>query len=295
MQAATIVILTHALQGKGEGYFIAAVARYWTDVGHRVLFHQGLAPPPNGDLAVLHVDSTRLPHEYLALADRYPRVLNAGARDVGKRRVSRNLVRADDGYAGAVIVKTDANAGGRPDRALRDAANRQRGQWPSRLRDQLAQRLRRRLPGGDYAIFENKAAVPAWVWRRPDLVVERFLPQRRGENYVLNSAFVCGSCGIVSSFAAADPLVKIAGLRELLPLDEAVPEEVRAAQRALSLDFGKIDYVVHGGVAQVLDVNPTPHLGLVWDKSERLHRILSTLAAGLEGFLPATAADHAVG
>ncbi len=289
MQTATIVVLTHALQGKAEGYFIAAVARHWSEAGHRVLFHQGLAPPPDGDLAVLHIDSTRLPPEYLALAARFPRTLNAGARDIGKRRVSRNLVQAGDDWAGPVIVKTDANAGGRPDRALRDAENRQRGRWRRRLGDRLARPLRRHLPGGDYAIFESRAAVPAWIWRRDDLVVERFLPERRGENYVLNSAFLCGSHGIVSSFAAADPLVKIAGLRELLPLDAVVPDEVRAAQRMHALDFGKIDYVVHSGVAQVLDVNPTPHLGLVWDKTERLARILRTLAGGLEEFLPASA------
>jgi hypothetical protein len=289
MRTATIVILTHALQGRAEGYFIEAVARHWAEAGHRVLYHQGLAPPPDGDLAVLHIDSTRLPEAYLALAARYPRTLNAGARDIGKRRVSRNRVEPGDAWTGPVIVKTDANAGGRPDRALRDAENRQRGRWQSRVIESLARRLRRRLPGSDYAIFDTKDAVPAWVWRRDDLLVERFLPERRGENYVLNSAFVCGGRGIVSGFAAAEPLVKIAGLRELLPLEERVPDEVRAAQRIHALDFGKIDYVVHDGVAQVLDVNPTPHLGLVWHRSERLERILLTLAGGLEDFLPATA------
>lgn len=294
MPPATIVILTHALQGKAEGYFIAAVAARWQAAGHRVLIHQGLGTPPPGDLAVLHVDMTRPPPDYVALARRYPVALNAGALDIGKRRVSRNLVTRDDPWPGPVIVKTDGNAGGSPDRALRQAENRQRGRWRHRLRQALAERLTRRLAGGEYAIHASKTAVPAWVWRHPDLVVERFLPQRHGEDYVLNSAFISGRQGIVSAFSTREPLVKIARVREVFPLHDEIPDAVWAAARRHGLDLGKIDYVLHQGEAQVLDVNPTPHLGLVWDKSERLDRILATLAAGLDDFL-AGAPARAVG
>lgn len=289
----TIVILTHALQGKAEGYFIAAVAARWEAAGHRVLVHQGLGTPPPGDLAILHVDMTRPPADYVALARRYPVALNAGALDIGKRRVSRNLVTPDDTWSGPVIVKTDGNAGGTPDRVLRAAENRQRGRWRQRLWQAVADRLTRRPAGDDYAIHASKAAVPGWVWRHPDLVVERFLPQRHGENYVLNSAFISGRHGIVSAFATREPLVKIARVREVFPLHGEIPPAVWAAARNHGLDLGKIDYVIHQGEAQVLDVNPTPHLGLVWDKSERLERILATLAAGLDDVLAAAPARSA--
>jgi hypothetical protein len=285
MKPASIVILTHALQGRAEGYFIEAVGRLWQAAGHRVAVHQGLGTPPRGDLAILHVDQTRVPAAYVALAGRYPRTLNLRATDIGKRRVSRNLVRPDDAWAGPVIVKTDANAFGNPDRRMLEAVNRQRGRWPQRLAWRLAERLRRPLPREHYPIYPDKAAVPRQVWRRRDLVVERFLPQRQGSDYVLNSAFVLGEHWIVSSYTAAEPLVKISGLRDVIPLFDEVPERVRRVSRELGLDYGKIDYTLHAGEAQVLDVNPTPFLGLVWDKSERLDRILHTLAAGLEDCL----------
>ena len=285
MKSASIVILTHALQGRAEGYFIEAVGRLWQEAGHRVVVHQGLGAPPPGDLAILHVDQTRVPAAYVKLAARYPRTLNLGAIDIGKRRVSRNLVSPDDAWSGPVIVKTDANSFGNPERRMTEALNRQRGRWPQRLARRLAQGLRPPTAQENYPIYPDKAAVPRRVWRRPDLVVERFLPQRQGSDYVLNSAFVMGERWIVSSYTAAEPLVKITGLRALIPLFEEVPETVRRVSRELGLDYGKIDYTVHAGEAQVLDVNPTPFLGLVWDKSERLDRILATLAAGLDDYL----------
>ena len=285
MRSAAIVILTHALQGRAEGYFIAAVARLWQAAGHRVSVHQGLGPPPPADLAILHIDQTRVPQAYLDLGRRYPRTLNLGATDIGKRRVSRNLVRPDDAWTGPVIVKTDANACGHPDRRLLAAENRQRGRWQRRLLAALRERLRRPLPGQDYTIFPAKQSVPDWIWRRSDLVVERFLPERHGEDYVLNSAFVLGEHWIVSSISTREPLVKISGVREVFPLHDRVPEPVRRARRELGLDYGKIDYTLHQGEAQVLDVNPTPFLGLVWDQSERLDRINGSLAAGLADYL----------
>ena len=41
------------------------------------------------------------------------------------------------------------------------------------------------------------------------MVVERFLPQRHGENYVLNSAFISGRHGIVSAFAVPGQSVAV--------------------------------------------------------------------------------------
>ena len=60
----------------------------WERAGHRVLFHRGLGPPPAGDIALLHVDLTVVPESYLALARRYPRVLNGATGDIRKSRYS---------------------------------------------------------------------------------------------------------------------------------------------------------------------------------------------------------------
>jgi hypothetical protein len=61
---------------------------------------------------------TIVPTDYSALMQRYPRVINRRVLDISKSTISANLVRPGDPYAGPVIVKTDRNYGGLPERRL---------------------------------------------------------------------------------------------------------------------------------------------------------------------------------
>src|SRR5262245_35758307 len=116
MAVPKVVVLTHLRQGLQP---VSVVSRLmnaaWRPAGVDVVVHQGLRNAPEADLAILHVDLTVTPPEYLELGARYPRCLNLAVTDISKRRISRNLVTRDDDYDGPVMVKTDRNYGGRPE------------------------------------------------------------------------------------------------------------------------------------------------------------------------------------
>jgi len=280
-RAGTIAILTHLRQGLDPDYFLARCKRFWWErEGRRVLVQQGTRNPPEADVAILHVDLTVVPPEYLALARRYERCINAGVADVGKRRISRHLVGPDDDYAGAVVVKHDLNHGGASERRLRLAE----GGPLLRLREAALRWLPRAWhgrAGSDYQLFERKAQVPDWVWRRADLVVERFFAQRDGEGYAINQWFFLGPRGVVSTLVGPEPLVKWTPTIQRKPLHSHVPESLWQRRRELAMDFGKLDFVMQDGEAVLLDANPTPHVGTT-EVKERSLWICGVLAAGVD-------------
>ena len=283
MTPRSLVILTHALQGLAQGYFAAALAEQWRAGGRRVEVHQGLARPPAADAALLHVDLTRLPRAYLELAARYPLVLNARPLDIAKRSISRNLVSRDEAYDGPVMVKSDANAFGNPERRLALAGAGAVGRWREALLDRLPGALSGRLPAGRYPFYARKSQVPGWVWRQPALVVERFLPEPQDGGLMVNQAYCFGRRWVLYRFVAPGPVVKIEQATRIWPLADSVPPEIEARRAALGLDFGKIDYVRHQGRIEVLDVARTPWLGAApWN--ERQRQAVAQLAAGLDDY-----------
>ena len=78
------------------------------------------------------------------------------------------------------------------------------------------------------------------------------------------------------------PVVKS---RKLVSVDlvEEVPDAVRSVRRKLGLDFGKIDFVMHGNDALVFDVNKTPTVDL--NKRGQPGPFVRRLADGLDGLL----------
>ena len=117
---AAIVILEHELQRYVEQpYMVYSLAERWRRAGHAVLVHRGLGTPPPGDLAIANIDLTVIPGDYRALYARYPRVVNGGVTDVSKSRFSADLLDRYSDWIGPVIVKTEANYGGKPEQLLR--------------------------------------------------------------------------------------------------------------------------------------------------------------------------------
>lgn len=275
-----LVILTHQQQGLDPDYFIARMKRLvWDGEGRTILVHQGLRDAPDSELALLHVDLTVVPPEYLALARRYPRCLNAGVGDISKRRISRWLVGADDPYDGPVLVKSNLNHSGDPERRLALAT----GGVGARLRDAALRWLPPAWSGRarNYQLFHRKSQVPAWVWRRPDLVVERFFVEQRGEHFALRQWYFFADRGHVSTLLASTPLVKWETRVSIPPIDHDVPEELWRRRRELGFDFGKFDYVVGEEGPVIFDTNTTPHFGRSVIEP-RNQWIVGNLAAGLD-------------
>lgn len=276
-----LVILTHAHQGLDANAGIARLAAdFWRPAGWEVLVQQGLENPPDSDIAILHVDLTVVPEPYIALARRYPVCLNGRVTDVSKRRISRDLVARGDAYDGPVMVKTDRNYGGNPERRLRLVTGGRWARWTEAVAGRLPCAWLGRLDGDNYPVFPDKAAVPAWVWRSPDLVVERFMAQREGSLYAVNQWQFLGDSGRVLTYFSDQPIVKYQRMVKQLPLHDEVPEEIRARRAELGFDYGKFDYVVTPEGPRLLDANRTP-----WTPRGPDDPRMVAMARGLPSFL----------
>lgn len=278
-----IVVLVHGREVGPErcAYQIWGLADVWRRWGIDVVVSHGIERAVDADVVVNHIDLTVVPDDYRRFMARYPVAVNGRCVDISKRTVSTNLVTRDDGWTGPVIVKTDRNHGGRPERRLRwgrVALALSPDAWWGRAR----WRSRVMLPPGDYPIFDSIASVPSGVWRNPALVVERFLPEREGDLFALRSLSIFGDRSVASRRLSASPIVKAVGVVRSEPVDPA-PEALEAAQR-LGLDRGKIDYVVHDGRVEILDVNRTNTMA-TYSAADRA-RICERLAEGLQAFWP---------
>jgi hypothetical protein len=256
--------------------YAALLADRWRAQGRRIHVHYGLSTPPAADAALLHVDLTRTPEPYARLLKYFPVQLNERPLDISKRAISRWLVTRDDDYDGPVIVKTDLNHRGYPERDIA----RPRG-MPARLWHAVRRDTTTRL--GAYRHYERKELVPPWVWATPALVVERFFEQRIDGYWAINQWLVLGDHGCVSTMLGPGPVVKQGSRVANLPLSKDVPQEVQHVRRRLGLDYAKIDYIIEDGIGRVIDANRTPNQGRVYD-TPRVRDIVTTMVSGLDDF-----------
>jgi hypothetical protein len=260
-----------------RSHLVWFIAEAWRKQDIEVVVCKGLAggTPGNG-LLLPHLDRTIVPDAYRAFIATAPNALNAGLNDISKRRISRNLVSPGDAYAGPVIVKTDANCGGRPELAAAPIARR----VAARLGNLGGLAHVRSLESDRYPVFDSIDQVPPGVWNNPRLVVEKYVPERDGRHYCIRVCFFLGSVEYNRRLYARTRVVK--GGSVLKTERARIPQALRRIRERLGLDYGKLDYVMHGGRVHLLDVNRTP--GLVAD--DRVNRrIADKLAAGAEAWL----------
>src|SRR5262245_1737047 len=236
-----------------SGYMVAHLAGYWREDGHEVVYLFGTKSRVPADLLRVHVHLSVVPDRYLAFASRYPIALNGRLRDIRKSVISTNLVGAHDSWTGPVIVKSDLNYGGKPERALSE-------RWLEKHpRVQRAAawfaRRRKRAEFSDYLIFDSVNEVPPEIFKRRDVVVERFLPERENNLFHLRMCQVLGDRSTCTRIASPKPVFK-AGASVSSEAIEPHPE-VETWRKQFNLDYGKLDYLVHDGRAVLIDVNKT--------------------------------------
>jgi hypothetical protein len=267
----TILILTHEHDLFDDRHFlVAGLFSRWRSKGHEVVVRAGLRELPPADLAILHVDSTVVARDYIDALSRYPKVVNGATLDVSKRRFSENLVGAFDSWSGPVIVKTNANAGAIPERAHAELA---------RMKGQKAEGPTIVMTGR-YPIFPSRAEVPPRLALHPELVVEKFLPERCEDGYASRHWVFFGSAERCNRVTGPHPVVKGRDVLSRSPVP--VPDELREWRRRLGFDFGKFDFVLHEGRPVLLDVNRTPTLPATL--SAILEKEMEALARGLDGW-----------
>lgn len=283
---ADVVVHVHPALPLWPDSLIGQLLPLWRAAGLDTRVVAGPAPAGAGRVGILHVDLTRVPPAYASLRTVYPALLNAAVDDIGKRRTSPALgLSRDDAYDGPVIVKTALNAGGVPERVAR----RRSQPWHARLVGTLIDHVFPRRPTGrwwhrdrSYPIFPRQSAVPAWVWRRLDLLVQRFVPERAGAGYALRIWYFLGDADFHLVRYGPSPLFPrgLAAGGELLA---EIPPELRAVRTSWGFDFGKLEYVLPGGAPVLLDANKTPSFGVAVSDFHRA--ALPRLARGIEHWL----------
>lgn len=238
-------------------YDIMHIAKYWQQAGHDVIPVFGTRKFVAADIAILHVDLSQVPQEYVDLADRYPLCLNKNALDIRKSRISAQLLKHDDEYDGPVIIKSNENAAGIPERI--------NSGWRTRIRigcERFIKGLGARpviLKQADYTIIDSLAQVPREVFDRADLVVEKFLPERNAGFFCTRTYLFLGDGEACQLNFSNGPIVSWSNTIRT----ESCPVHPQAARwrRELGFDYGKFDYVIHRGEAILLDANKTTGSG----------------------------------
>lgn len=242
-------------------YVISDMAQHWREDGHDVVQLFGTSTFTPADLVVVHVDLSVVPESYLEFAHRYPIVLNGHVRDIRKSSFSEGMLRRDAHYAGRVIVKSDLNYAGVPER---------RFAGPPSLLQSVVSRVRNRYRRSralrfehsrDYRIYDHLRQVPRRCFDAPDIIVEKFRPEMDGGMYCVRNYHFLGDRAFTIRLKASSPVVS-GGTYASLERIEVAPE-IEAARARLKFDYGKFDYVVVGGEAILLDVNKTIGMTLV--------------------------------
>jgi hypothetical protein len=272
------------------------LADVWEAAGNQIIVLRGIDCYEPADILVIHADVTHLPEGYVEFSRRYPVVINGRVLDISKRRISRHLVSKDDSYGGPVIVKTDCNFGGLPERSrnhhlplqilfskLQLSLPVDWQLWFSRMQISFFPSWIRSLTPYSYPIYANPGHVPIAVWQSPHLVVEKYRPEREGDHYCLRQWIFLGDKEINQRCFSLNPIVKA---RNVVHREDGlpVPKGLRALRTELGFDYGKFDYGLVNGELILYDANWTPTMNFRKDTSRKL-RVANELAQGLQVFL----------
>ena len=283
---ATIALLFHEFERNPAQYIVHHLAGFWRDAGHDVKYLFGTRRFEPADIILVHVNLSVVPERYLRFASRYPKALNGAIADVRKSRLSTLLLQQGDQWPGPVIVKSDLNYGGLPEKTLGRSWLERRSSFARRLRAAIE----RRLPNSNtpfsesaqYKVLDSISDVPpAWFSAR-DVVVEKFLPEMENGLYHLRIHQALGDRSSCFRLASGSPIVKAGN--SIGGIDVDPHPEVIEWRRQLGLDYGKIDYVVIDGTPILLDVNKTTGANGTYLDSDDVRRRRQHLAEGLYTF-----------
>ena len=152
---------------------VKKLCHYWSNQGHEIVIASGVNQTlPDADIAILHVDLTKLAEEYSHALDKFPVIINGHIQDISKDLYSDLIVSKDDNYQGEVIVKTKANVGGILEQRIK---NIETGKQPGRPRH-ISWSEVEYMPV--YKTFKSITHVPDGVWKNNHLIVEKFLPEQ---------------------------------------------------------------------------------------------------------------------
>jgi hypothetical protein len=256
-----IAILFHENDRKRTlNYLIMRLAELWRAEGMEVIKVFGTKQFVHADLAILHVDLSVVPDKYIEFAQQYPIVLNGNVRNIRKSTFTDNLVLPDNRYEGKVIVKSDLNHAGAPERLIYNFSAQE-----------LFLNLKRKLGcfeilgrvcsphfncPSDYIILESSSLIPRNWYKSKNIVIQKFLPEIDQGYYCIRNYYFLGDRSTCVLRKASQPIVNAGSTLSLEPTE--VHPEIVELRRKLRFDYGKFDYIVHEGIPVLIDINKTP-------------------------------------
>lgn len=261
------------------GYLLSLLRTRWEARGALVCDVTEPDRVEDADLVFVHVDRSVVPSEILGDL-RGRRGANLAAADIRKSVYLDHLLRSPIQDSGPVIVKSELNHAGLPERLASGAIHLS-------LPRRLVRAVRRRLGLNfeirgkhDYRIYSDASSVPRGRFEDGS-VVQRFMPERRDGRYVLREYYFLGDREFLSVEEGDDPILTSG--RQVHGGPGSPPAEVRAVRDRLRLDYGKLDYGLVDGEVVVYDANKT--VGIRRDPTPGTIAIAEHLAGGIDSFL----------
>jgi hypothetical protein len=288
MKKQHIAILMHEwAEGKPGNYLIYNLADYWREDGHEVSFLYGTKRFVPADLLFVHVDLSVVPDFYLSFAKRYPIVVNGGIKDIRKKAFSHGLLRPGDSWPGPVIVKTNNNYAGKPESKqgqydgitgnicskMRAARNRLDLEWIDPAIEKPT----------DYRVYDRLQDVPRLYFYHPELIIQKFMPERENGLYCLRMMFFLGDRLGCLRLKSKQRIVNMNTSEDTEWNIEPHPKLV-ALRDQLGINYGKFDYVIVDGQVVLLDINKTvgrPRREFIQDNDNEMTASLKYHSEGL--------------
>lgn len=236
-------------------YMITKYADFWRHDGLEVEYVFGTGRFTPADLAILHIDLSVVPEQYLAFAQQYPKALNGKIKDIRKSSFSSITVGKDDDFDGKVIVKTNLNAAGMPEWKRRSSLQK----LSTKLLRLISDGKKSIKPTKNYNVYKRFGDVPQKDIDNPEMIIEKFIPETEGDYYFIRTYLFFGDRMSCHRLRSTSPVVKSHTVIDFELIDPH--PDVVAMTKKLHFDFGKFDYVVHDGKAIIFDVNKTPGSG----------------------------------
>lgn len=254
-------------------HMVAIIADRLAELGTEVVHLHGTSRFVPADGILVHVDLSVVPADVARFAQRYPFQLNAGALDIRKGLYADGLLQPGSALHGPVIAKTELNFGGTPEHLDRPFASRLKRRLAHFLRSAPAPVIQSKA---DYRIFASLAEVPA-MYFTPDTVVQKLVVEMSEGKHVLREYLFLGDLYYENIEHSGEVIITEDEHISCLPFTPH--PHLLAVRRKLKLDYGKIDYVIAGGVPFIFDANKTPGIGCVADPACLEPDVLSMLEA----------------
>lgn len=277
-----IAIVSHKYAGiYGSRYVMKYFSDVWREKGFRVSLVDDTKADLEADIAILHIDLSVIPENFQTFIRRFPVVINGAVNDISKRSYSSQIVHRSDHYKGDVIVKTNFNCGGIPERRIRlQKSPIFKGFYY--LQNKLPWSLRSSINMMEYPVFDSVDKVPWPVWYNPNLIVEKFIPERKDGLFCLRTWVFFGDKETNSICYSNEPVIKSGNIIRREVINE-IPDELRQMRKDLGFDFGKFDYAIVDGRVVLYDANRTPTFGNF--DEEKFLPTVRMLAEGINEYL----------